>query len=251
MGDYAELGFDPGREERELTAFLGDAYDRNRLERHHEVFAAEFAASEDEPSFYRSSESYLYDLTAFAMTGIKLPYLRSFQRLVPGGARILDYGCGIGSDGLMLLEAGYEVEFADFANPSTEYLRWRLKQRGIAAPVHDLDQSVPGGFDAAYSFDVIEHVRDPFAFLAEMESRAGLVQVNFLEPDELDVHHDLPLGDLRAHVAGRDMLDYRIFYGRSHLASYRPGRVGPARRAANLARAHAARLRRHSESGRS
>ena len=27
------------------------------------------------------------------------------------------------------LEAGYGVEFADFDNPSTKYLRWRLAQR--------------------------------------------------------------------------------------------------------------------------
>ena len=77
---------------------------------------------------------------------------------MPPGSRLLDYGCGIGSDGLMLLEAGYRVEFADFDNPSTEYLRWRLEQRGFDAPVHDLDKDVPDGFDAAYAFDVIEHV---------------------------------------------------------------------------------------------
>ena len=93
------------------------------------------------------------------MTGTKLPYLRELARHVPPGSRLLDYGCGIGSDGLLLLEAGYRVEFADFDNPSTEFLRWRLERRGLDAPVHDLDKEVPDGFDAAYAFDVIEHVR--------------------------------------------------------------------------------------------
>ena len=241
---------DPKREERELEVYLGDDYDRGKLEHHHREFEAEFARYEDESDFYRSSETYLYDLTAFAMTGIKVPYLRRLQQLVAPGSRILDYGCGIGSDGLMLIEAGYGVEFADFDNPSTEYLRWRLKQRGVRAPVHNLDQGVPGGFDAAYSFDVVEHVDDPFAFLAEMESRAELVHVNFLEPDERDAHHDLPLRNLRRHVAARDLIDYRIFYRRSHLASYRPEKVSPLRHAANLARAQAARLRPRSESAR-
>ena len=117
----------------------------------------EFRGYDDEGRFYRESRAYLYNLTAFAMTGTKLPYLELLTRLVPPGSRVLDYGCGIGSDGLLLLAAGYEVEFADFDNPSTEYLRWRLQRRGLSAPVHDIDGVVPGGFDLAYAFDVIEH----------------------------------------------------------------------------------------------
>src|SRR5438132_3672549 len=107
------------------------------------------------------------------MSPTKLPYLRALTRIVPAGARVLDYGCGIGSDGLMLLEAGYRVEFAEFDNPSAAYLRWRLERRSVDAPIHDLDGGhVPGGFDAAYAFDVIEHVREPYLFLQEMERRA-------------------------------------------------------------------------------
>src|ERR1044072_1186672 len=125
------------------------------------------------------------------MTGTKLPYLRQLLRNLPTGARLLDYGCGIGSDGLLLLEAGYRVEFADFANPSVEYLRWRMRRRGLEAPTHDLATGVPEGFHAAYAFDVIEPVPDPFAFLQEMEQRARLVEVNFLEPEIGDqaLHH--------------------------------------------------------------
>ena len=109
------------------------------------------------------------------MSETKLPYLRLITRHLPPGTSVLDYGCGIGSDGLILLEAGYRVEFADFDNPSAAYLRWRLDRRGLDAPVHDLDREVPGGFDLAYALDVIEHVDDPFAFCAELERRARLV----------------------------------------------------------------------------
>ena len=158
------------------------------------------------------------------MTGTKLPYLRELVRHVPPGARLLDYGCGIGSDGLMLLEAGYRVEFADFDNPSTEYLRWRLEQRGLERAVHDLDKDVPDGFDAAYAFDVIEHVRDPWAFLGEMEKRAALVEVNLLEfgEHEQDLHYELPIPEILRHAADRGLEHYRIHYGSSHLILYRP-----------------------------
>jgi SAM-dependent methyltransferase len=238
------LDFDPAREQSELREYLGDSYDERRLENWQQTLEQEVAACDDEQRLYRTSEAYLYNLTVFAMSGTKLPYLEELTRVVPAGSRILDYGCGLGSDGLLLLDAGYRVEFADFDNPSVAYLRWRLARRGIDAPIHDLDGHVPGGFDAAYAFDVIEHVDDPFAFLAEMERRADLVEVNFLEPepDDQEIHHELPIGELVRHAARRELLRYRLLHRRSHLVLYRPNVVGRARRYANLSRLPAARV---------
>ena len=240
------LRFDPEREEAELRDYLGADFDRASLWRYAQVLDAEVAQVADESTLYRTSRAYLYDLTAFAMTGIKLPYLRVLTRHVAPPARLLDYGCGIGSDGLMLLEAGYRVEFADFDNPSTAFLRWRLERRGLEAPVHDLDRDVPGGFDAAYAFDVIEHVPDPYAFLGEMERRAHVVVVNLLEfgPNEHELHYELPIRDLLLRAAGRRLEDYRLLHGSSHLVLYRPERARGARRLANLGRLAAGWVRR-------
>jgi SAM-dependent methyltransferase len=242
----APLHFDPGREESELRAYLGAGYQHRRLQEYDKQLEEEFGAFDDEASFYRSSESYLYNLTAFAMTGTKLPYLRELVRRVPPGSRLLDYGCGIGSDGLLLSELGYHVEFADFDNPSAEYLRWRLERRGIQAPVHDLDGTVPAGFDAAYSFDVIEHVPEPFAFLDELESRARLVLVNLLEPvaGDITLHHALPVHELLDHCARRRVVSYRIYYGRSHLVLYDSRSGGMARRALSRSVLASGRIRR-------
>ena len=232
------LDHDPAREEAELCEYMGAAYDRSRLERYQVQLDAEFASYADEERFYRASQAYLYNLTAFAMTGTKLPYLRELTRRVSPGARVLDYGCGIGSDGLMLLEAGYRVEFAEFDNPSVAYLRWRLRRRGVEAPVHDLDAEVPGGFEAAYAFDVIEHVREPFAFLGEMERRARLVEVNLLEgePEDQALHHDLPVADLLKYAARKELVSYRVLHERSHLVLYRPEPVGRFGRVVNHGR---------------
>lgn len=226
-------GWEGGRDLEELRAYLGDRYDYQRLVHHAAGVEREEEAAPDEETFYRTSEAYLYDLTAFAMSGTKDPYLHAFRRAVPTGSRVLDYGCGIGSDGLRLIEAGYHVDFADFDNPSTAYLRWRLAQRGVTAPVHDIDVDVPAGYDAAYSLDVIEHVEDPYAFLAQLERRADVVMVNFLEPDPADVHlhRPLPIPALLDRAATGNLLHYRVYHGRSHLVIYRP------RRGAALARA--------------
>lgn len=223
----------------ELREYLGESYDEQRLRNHAAEVDAEEHAAPSEADFYRTSEAYLYDLTVFAMSGTKAPYRRVIRRLAPAGSKVLDYGCGIGSDGLLLIDDGYDVAFADFDNPSTRFLRWRLERRGLEAPVFDLDDEVhvPTGFDVVYSFDVIEHVDDPFAFLAELESRGELVVVNFLEPDPEDthLHRPLPIPALLRHAAEQDLLHYSLLHGRSHLVAYRPVPAGQ-RRSATRAR---------------
>jgi SAM-dependent methyltransferase len=245
--DGGVLKLDRDREEADLHAYLGADFDEHRLHNYDRQLEEEFESFPDEQSFYRGSHAYLYNLTAFAMTGTKLPYLRALVRRVPPGSRLLDYGCGIGSDGLMLIEAGYRVEFADFDNPSVEYLRWRLARRGIEAPVHDLDGEVPGGFDAAYSFDVIEHVHEPLAFLGELERHGRLVIVNFLEPrvDDVALHHALPIDRLLGHCVHRGLVSYRIYYLRSHLVLYEPASSGALPRVRGRAKLAAGRLRRN------
>ena len=241
----ARLRLDPARESDELRAYLGDRYDHSALQRYQDTLDEEWEACGDEGAFYRTSHAYLYNLTAFAMTGTKLPYLHELTRRIPPGARVLDYGCGIGSDGLLLIEAGYRVEFADFDNPSTAFLRWRLERRGISAPVHDIDRDVPGDFDAAFAFDVIEHVPDAFAFLSEMEARARLVEVNLLEPipNDQSLHHELPIGAILRHAAHRQLVAYRVLHGRSHLVLYRPRRGSLGARLRGRALLAAARTR--------
>jgi 2-polyprenyl-3-methyl-5-hydroxy-6-metoxy-1,4-benzoquinol methylase len=225
----------------DLRSYLGDRYDESLLHGHEAAVDAEEHQSLDEATFYRTSEMYLYDLTAFALAGTKTPYLRDLKQLVAPGSRLLDWGCGTGTDGLRLLDAGYQVAFADFDNPSTRYLRWRLEQRRIDSPVFDIDSDeIPGGFDLAYSFDVIEHVEDPFAFLAELEQRAAVVMVNFLEPapNDTHLHRPLPIGDLLDHATARGLLRYRLYHGRSHLVAYRSGTPGPMLRLRGSAERH-------------
>jgi SAM-dependent methyltransferase len=226
---------DTDREEAELREYLGSAYDHARLVDWEAQLEREAARIGDERALYRSSEAYLYNLTAFAMTRTKEPYLRDLAALVAPGARLLDYGCGIGSDGLALAGLGYEVEFADFANPSVRYLRWRLERRGIRARVHDLDRRPPdAGFDAVFAFDVIEHVDDPFDLLGRLEALADLVVVNFLAPDPADtsLHRELPIPALIDHARAHGLRRYRRYHGRSHLVAYAPGRSGPRARVA-------------------
>ncbi|MCW3039568.1 MAG: putative S-adenosylmethionine-dependent methyltransferase [Solirubrobacterales bacterium] len=220
---------DPDSEAAALRAYLGAEYDHQRLVHYEAQLEDELAELGDEQALYRRSQGYLYNLTAFAMTGTKDPYRAWIDELFPSGGRVLDVGCGIGADGLALMRGGHAVTFADFDNPSVAYLRTRLAALSAdvaaRARIVDLDRdALPAGHDLAYAFDVLEHVEDPFALLASMEAAAGLVLVNLLEPEpgETALHHELPLRDLLDHVTARGLIRYRRFHaGRSHLLLYR------------------------------
>ncbi|MEA2300427.1 MAG: hypothetical protein QOE44_962, partial [Solirubrobacteraceae bacterium] len=66
---------DPVREEAELREYLGAAYDHARLVDWEAQLESELDRVGDEQALYRTSEAYLYNLTAFAMTRTKEPYL--------------------------------------------------------------------------------------------------------------------------------------------------------------------------------
>lgn len=234
IGPHFLNSWESARDLDELKEYLGPSYDERLLRTAADAVEREEEQAPDEETFYRTSTMYLYDLTSFAMTGTKVPYLADFRQIVPVGSRVLDWGCGIGTDGLRLIDEGYRVSFADFENPSVSYLRWRLARRGIDADVYDVSrlEEIPGGFDAAYSFDVIEHVPDPFGFLDELERRARIVVVNFLEPspDDTHLHKPLPIGSLLDHAERRGLIRYRKYYGRSHLVVYGRDRSSPTER---------------------
>jgi len=88
-GFYLDLG---GQGDlAELKAYLGDAYDENLAKDPRSSVESEHDAAASDTDFYRSSRMYLYDLTAFAMTGTKRPYHALLRELLPRGA-----GCSIG-----------------------------------------------------------------------------------------------------------------------------------------------------------
>lgn len=225
--------FEAEQELAELKDYLGADFDLMRLWRHRQEVDEEEDRAPDETTFYKTSTAYLYDLTAFAMSGAKRPYREEIMRRIGPGSRLLDYGCGIGSDGLRFREAGYVVDFVDFDNPSTRYLKQRLARRGIEAVVYDVEADKPAGYELAYCFDVIEHVDDPFRFLADIEATAELVAINFLEPvpDDVHVHKPLPIRELLDYVSARGLIHYSVHHaGRSHFVIYHSTQTDPLRR---------------------
>ena len=117
----------------------------------------EFAGYKSTIQFYKRNWSYLYHLTAFDLDQWKVPYFQLlFEQIRP--CQVLDYGCGIGADGLRLARHGFDPAFADYKSRCTDYLKWRIKRRKAKWPVYDIEKAVIPRHDLVVSFDVIEHV---------------------------------------------------------------------------------------------
>ncbi len=154
----------------ELRRYLRTRFDPERARRPQEALAEDWrrASPEGESevlAFYRGAEGYLYDLTAWHATPARRAWTEALVRYAreQGVRTVLDYGCGIGEDGLALLEAGCEVTFADLACPALDYLRWRLEERGLRAEVRTLTDGTDlvGAWDLGLCLDVLEHLSRP------------------------------------------------------------------------------------------
>ena len=74
--------------------------------------------------FYRTTKSYLFDLTTF---NAEYPHIATLEALVAmakgrGLKQVLDFGSGIGSVGLFFALNGMEVALADVSEPLQDYL---------------------------------------------------------------------------------------------------------------------------------
>lgn len=198
----------------ELVAYLGDKFRLDWFNSTDAKVADEAKKYADMQSFYAESDIYLYHLLIAFLEGWKRPCFAHLLSLTAGmgAVTVLDYGCGIGCDGLWLLDAGYRVSFADVAGQSLDFLRWRLWTRRYVVPVYEIDAT---RFDEqtvecpraqiVWCMDVLEHLPEAQQrwLLHEQLPRLGdIVFVNLVDDHEADgvVHYALDIEDLTQGV---------------------------------------------------
>lgn len=152
-------------------------------------------------------EERLFELARRALTGMSNDALSLLRHHLPPRSKVLDYGCGIGSDGLELMRAGYSLQFADHPGPPLAYLKWRLANRGLTLPVYELGlDELPGDIDAAFCLDAAGQGRDPLTVLKLLEQVSPTVALGILPA--APGYTSIPLDEL-ARGTGRSQLETR------------------------------------------
>jgi len=108
-----------------------------------------------------------------------IPRFAEFERW--SGKRVLEVGCGIGTDSINFARAGAQLTAVDLSGESLRIARERASVMGVEdriefvqANAEELTSAVSGGeYDLIYSFGVIHHTPRPEAALAEMRRLAA------------------------------------------------------------------------------
>lgn len=140
------------------------------------------------------------------------------------GKRALDLGCGDGLEAVYLARLGYQVEALDLeAHPRWEGIQktWKGRVRFKLVDVADLEKLKPG-YDLVFEKDLLHHVQEPAAALAEMKrlvkkgGRILLAECNrynpifYLHLTLLGNHQHFSRGRLKSLLAQAGLQGYRM-----------------------------------------
>ena len=106
-----------------------------------------------------------------------IPRLAEFERW--NGKRVLEIGCGIGTDTVRFARAGARVTAVDLSERSLELTRQRLAVYGLEAQLYQanverLSECVPvSAYDLVYSFGVLHHTPRPEQAVEQLRRYMG------------------------------------------------------------------------------
>jgi len=93
------------------------------------------------------------------------------------GKRVLEVGCGIGTDSINFARSGAHLTAVDLSSKSLDIARQRAEVMGVAdriefvqANAEELTAALRGGYDLVYSFGVVHHTPHPERALEQIRA---------------------------------------------------------------------------------
>lgn len=124
--------------------------------------------------YYNSLDLYIPELSSWHAMEKNIDFIKivNFLQLMvkENFTKFLDFGAGIGSNGLLFNKYGFKVTLADISDAMINYAKWRLHRRGVMAQFIDLKkQELPTEyFECATAIEVLEHTVNPVAMMKKI-----------------------------------------------------------------------------------
>jgi 2-polyprenyl-3-methyl-5-hydroxy-6-metoxy-1,4-benzoquinol methylase len=146
--------------------------------------------------FYKGCKDYIFDLAGWHEQLYKKEWDSNLIKIVksinPVAKTVLDYGCGIGSNGFLFNEAGFEVTLADLDSFSLDFAKFIIKKHDLHVKVIETDKTeIKDKFDVVLCLDTLEHVKEPKKLLEKLASLLNNGGKLFLTVAEPDPHHPM------------------------------------------------------------
>ena len=117
-------------------------------------------------SFYCKTEFYIFDLTQWHLLSNVRHQTKRIVKFCRQADlhRLIDYGCGIGEEGIALAEAGFDVTLADVPGKTFDFAKWRIKQHRLKVRFIEVENDTPLQeiYDGIICLEVLEHLWDPY-----------------------------------------------------------------------------------------
>lgn len=125
--------------------------------------------------FYKNTKNYLFNLVIWYESGDRRNFHADLERLISEFSikSVIDFGCGVGSDTLYLLENNMRTFMVDFNCPSADFLKWRIKKRNLfGGDFINADEigMLPDG-EMFWTIDVLEHMFNPVEAISMMSDK--------------------------------------------------------------------------------
>jgi SAM-dependent methyltransferase len=130
---------------------IADEWNRKSPQNSHEI-----------KKFYKETENYIFELACWHRSPQR-KYLTKMAVDICSRSKlhtILDFGCGIGQDGISFAEAGFRVTLSDLPGKTFDFAKWRAEKRGLNINFVNSDE-LAEEYDAILCFDVLEHLLEP------------------------------------------------------------------------------------------
>lgn len=152
--------------------------------------------------FYKNTENYLYDLTHWHLTQRRAFDLSTEAKVMAVKPKnVLDFGCGIGQNAIMLARKGVDVTLADVGSKTLNFAKYRFQQEGLPFKewiTDGPDMPPDEKYDAIIILDVFEHLpKDMLKFYVEKlvklkhKDTKIITAIAYGKTPDHPMHHDI------------------------------------------------------------